>query len=234
MIFVPKIHTEYTIEREVIDGHRHYNIIQSDGTKLLFPSMTTILHQEEPEYITAWKANVGEKTAKSISQYATDAGTELHEFCENVLLRNSEKAKEILTTSSRMSKFYMKKILPYLKNINKVLATEEFLFSASVGVAGTVDGVVEYKGTLCILDFKTANMPRAVEDIESYYIQVAGYAAMWEFITGQKIDKGMILLVNSINVQEIPVDIPKYVDKFHALVEQYYISHPHLVRVDTR
>lgn len=233
MIFVPKIIDGYTIEREVVDGNRHYRI-KHDDSNYLFPSMTTILHQEEPEYITAWKNRVGEKVAYSVSKYATDAGTELHEYCENVLLRNLDRAKHLLATGERTSKFYMKKITPYLRNINKVLATEEFLFDSNVGVAGTVDGVVEYNGKLCILDFKTANMPRNIDDIESYYIQVAGYASMWKHITGETVNDGMILMVNSINVQEIPVNITKYVDKFHRLVDMYYETHPNLIRVDRR
>lgn len=226
MIFVPKLYNNYTIEREVVeDIGRHYRVTLDTGESHLLPSMTTILHQEEPEYITAWRNRVGEKTADSISRYATDAGTELHEFCENVLLRNAEKARYVLDNSERMSKFYMKKILPYLKKINKVYATEEFLFDLDIGIAGTVDGVVEYNGKICVLDFKTANMPRNPDDIENYYIQACGYSQLWKYLTGETINDIMILLVNSINVQEISVKSDMYYDKFIKTVENYYDKH---------
>lgn len=226
MIFVPKLIDNYTIDREVVEGiGRHYRIKLDDNSSYLLPSMTTVLHQEEPIYIKNWKKRVGSKVVYASSNIATEAGTALHLYCEHVLLRNLEEAKQVLNSADSLSKFYMKKITPYLRNVSKVYASEEFMFDLDIGIAGTVDAVCIYKGKLCILDFKTANMPRDINDIENYYIQCAGYASMWKYLTGERIDDIMILMVNQINVQEISENVNKYTDKFRRIVAEFHTKH---------
>lgn len=224
MIFVPKVIDGYTIHRQDVDNiGRHYNIKLKNGENYIFPSMTTILSDEEPEYITKWKKYVGEKRADIISRISTDAGTYLHEFCEYVMLRDLDKAKNLINTCpDRRAVFFMKKILPYLKKYKKVYASEEFLFSLKYKVAGTTDAVVVVDNIIFILDFKTSKSAKNKDSIHSYYIQVAGYSLMWEEITGQVVDDAIILLVNPYSVQEFIVNIQQYKEDFKKVVDDFY------------
>ena len=61
-------------EIKVIDGKRFY--VTPDGNN--YPSITTILAQQENLGIEAWKEKVGEKEAKRISKEAARIGTAVH------------------------------------------------------------------------------------------------------------------------------------------------------------
>lgn len=226
MIFVDKVIDNYTIRREDdVNGiGRHYYITLENGDKHIFPSMTTILAYEgEAEYITNWKKSIGSAHAYAKTKMATDAGTELHQFCEYVLLRDYDSAvKYCKNTKDRRAKLFMKKILPHLQKYKNVSATEEFLFSLKWGIAGTTDAVVVLDGVIYILDFKTSISAKSADSIEGYYIQVAGYSVMWEEITGQKVDDAIILLVNPYKVQEFVLKLDEYKQKFIEVVDGFY------------
>jgi genome maintenance exonuclease 1 len=73
-----------------------------------------------------------------------------------------------------------KSILPYLNNIDNIRMQEKYLYSDYLRLAGTVDCIAEYKGTLNVIDFKTASRPKQEEWIENYFVQAAAYAIMFE------------------------------------------------------
>lgn len=229
MIFVDKVVDDYKIERVDVEGiGRHYKIELKDGSKHLFPSMTTILSFEgDKDYIIAWKKRVGEALAYAKTKQATDAGTELHLFCEYIMLRQFDKAVNLhQTTKDRRAKFYMKKIAPYLKRFKKIFASEEFMFSLKYRIAGTTDAVVGLDdGLMYILDFKTASTMKSADSIVDYYIQVAGYAMMWEFITGIVVDDAIILMVTPYQVQEFTVSLVEYKKDFENLVNNFYAKY---------
>lgn len=230
MIFLPKIIDDYNITRYEVDGiGRHYLVTLSDGSKRLFPSMTTMLsYRGDPEYIKAWKKRIGSAHAYAISKNATDSGTELHLFAEYIMLRQFDEAMNLYkTTKNRFSKNYMKKLMPYLKQYKKVYASEEFTFSLKYKVAGTLDACVSYEdgGIIHILDFKTSSTKKNPDSIENYYIQISGYALMLEEITGVVVDNGIILMVGPYGVQEIPVNLTEYKSKFVELVDGFYAKY---------
>lgn len=227
MIFIKKIIDNYTIQRYSVSGiGRHYYITLEDGGKHIFPSMTTILSDEEPVFLKEWRKRVGTVQAERICRISTDAGTELHQFCEYIMLRDAENASKVFANSKdRRAKFFMKKILPYLKQYKTILASEEFLFSLKYRIAGTLDACVIVDGIIYILDFKTSKSAKAPEKIENYYIQIAGYAIMWEEITGQVVDFGKILLVNPYSVQQFDVSLLEYKEKFIEVVNNFYTKY---------
>ena len=67
-----------TINRETVDGKRHYCL--PDGTK--GPSVTTILDRTKPEEkrqaLANWKRRVGEAQAQQITTEAAGRGTRMH------------------------------------------------------------------------------------------------------------------------------------------------------------
>jgi genome maintenance exonuclease 1 len=75
------------------------------------------------------------------------------------------------------------------------MAQEVALFSHYLKVAGRADLVAYYDGVLSIIDFKTSKTVKTEKDIEDYFIQVSGYAAMFYERTGIAIKQGVVIMV---------------------------------------
>ena len=182
-------------EIKVIDGKRHY--VTPDGNS--YPSITTILSQQENLGIEAWKAKVGEKEAKRISKESMRIGTAVHQMAEfylsNYIIKLKDEDKKIVDTFNRL-RFL-------LGNINNIVGLEVPLCSDLLRVAGTTDCIAEYNGQLSIIDFKTSRRPKKEEWIDDYYMQTFAYKLMFEEMTGIEIQQIVILVacVESFDVQ---------------------------------
>ena len=182
-------------EIKVIDGKRFY--VTPDGKN--YPSITTILAQQENLGLEAWKAKVGEKEAKRISKESARIGTAVHQLAEyylsNVQVKLDKEEKKIIDTFNRL-RFL-------LGNINNIVGLEIPLFSDLLRVAGTTDCIAEYNGQLSIIDFKTSRKPKKAEWIDDYYMQTFAYKLMFEEMTGIEIQQIVILVActESFDVQ---------------------------------
>jgi len=182
-------------EIKVIDGKRFY--VTPDGNS--YPSITTILSQQENLGIEAWKAKVGEKEAKRISKESMRIGTAVHQMAEfylsNYIIKLKNEEKKIVDTFNRL-RFL-------LGNINNIVGVEIPLFSDLLRIAGTTDCIAEYNGELSVIDFKTSRRPKKEEWIDDYYMQTFAYKLMFEEMTGIEIKQVVILVacVDSFDVQ---------------------------------
>ena len=182
-------------EIKVIDGKRFY--VTPDGNN--YPSITTILAQQENLGLEAWKAKVGEKEARRISKESARIGTAVHQMAEfylsNYIIKLKDEDKKIVDTFNRL-RFL-------LGNINNIIGLEIPLFSDLLRVAGTTDCIAEYNGQLSIIDFKTSRKPQKEEWIDDYYMQTFAYKLMFEEMTGIEIQQIVILVacVESFDVQ---------------------------------
>ena len=182
-------------ERVEKDGNRYY--VTPDGNH--YPSITSILAQQENLGLEAWKAKVGEKESKRISQESARIGTAVHQMAEfylsNYIIKLKDEDKKIVDTFNRL-RFL-------LGNINNIVGLEIPLFSDLLRVAGTTDCIAEYNGQLSIIDFKTSRKPKKEEWIDDYYMQTFAYKLMFEEMTGIEIQQIVILVacVESFDVQ---------------------------------
>ena len=166
-------------ERVEKDGNRYY--VTPDGNH--YPSITSILAQQENLGLEAWKAKVGEKEARRISKESARIGTAVHQMAEfylsNYIIKLKDEDKKIVDTFNRL-RFL-------LGNINNIVGLEIPLFSDLLRVAGTTDCIAEYNGQLSIIDFKTSRKPKKEEWIDDYYMQTFAYKLMFEEMTGIEI-----------------------------------------------
>ena len=182
-------------ERVEKDGRRYY--VTPDGNH--YPSITSILAQQENLGLEVWKAKVGEKEAKRISQESAHIGTSVHQMAEfylsNYIIKLKDEDKRIVDTFNRL-RFL-------LGNINNIVGLEIPLFSDLLRVAGTCDCIAEYNGKLSVIDFKTSRKPKKEEWIDDYYMQTFAYKLMFEEMTGIEIKQIVILVacVDSFDVQ---------------------------------
>jgi len=177
------------------DGNRYY--VTPDGNH--YPSITSVLSQQENLGLEAWKAKVGEKEAKRISRESAHLGTAVHQLAEfylsNYIIKLENEDKKIVDTFNRL-RFL-------LGNINNIVGLEIPLFSDVLRVAGTCDCIAEYNGRLSVIDFKTSRRPKKEEWVDNYWMQTYFYKLAFEEMTGIEIKQVVILIacVDSFDVQ---------------------------------
>lgn len=156
-----------------------------------YPSITTVLSILSEDGIRAWRARVGEEEANKISRVAATRGTNVHAIIEKYLNNEEDYADGYLPNI--IGNF--KDVQPILDSkIGRIHAQEVPLYSNHLRVAGRVDCVGEFDGTLSIIDFKTSRKLKKKEWIDGYFIQAAAYAIMYEERTGTPITQLVILI----------------------------------------
>lgn len=156
----------------------------------LYPSVTTILGSLPNEHLDAWIQSVGKDTANKIARAAADRGTLVHDACEKYLL--GKEAKFSMFDLEARDMFI--RLKPHLDKFEEIHALESRLFSDKLRVAGTVDCITKINGIFYIVDFKTSSRFKSREEIDSYFLQGACYAAMFFEQTGIPIYKIRILM----------------------------------------
>ena len=213
------------ISATTTDGVRLYET--PEGNK--YPSITTILSVRNKSGLMEWRKRVGEKTANYIAGKAAARGTKVHHMCEDYL--NNENIDH-----------HQKDFLPWclftqlqksLTKIDNIHAQEAGLYSDKYKVAGRVDCIAEYKGTLSIIDFKTSTKERSEAWNENYYIQGSAYAEMFGERTGIEISQVVILVVTEDGtVQEFIKDKEEYLPMLKETVTEWSVQNETPIRVD--
>lgn len=156
-----------------------------------YPSVTTILdaYPKGPEYF-AWLKKVGEDS-DNIRDEAGRRGSTVH-----LLTEKYDAGEEVsLLNESGYVGYKMNEWAMFERYIEfrsrfpfEVIHTELNLISADLGMAGTLDRVIEMKGKRILLDIKTSN---AI--YPSYWLQLAAYRQL----LGEPINQVAILWLNA-------------------------------------
>ena len=189
---------------------------------VLYPSMTSVLSILSRDSIAKWKERVGEQKANAISRKGRFRGNQVHQMCENYLNNDESYINGELPDSIEL--FNVLKS-PLEKNLNRIYHIEAPLYSMELGVAGRADLIGEWMGVPVILDFKTSAKPKKEEWITSYYMQGAGYAKMYEEMTGIKIEHMLILVAVDSDipkVQYFPAAVKDWVDPLKDTIKRYH------------
>jgi len=200
------------------DGVRLYET--PEGNK--YPSITTVLSVRNKQGLMEWRKRVGDEVANHISRTAAARGTKVHHMCEDYLNNMESEWPEKF-------KEHKKNFLPWclfkqlrneaLCHINDIYAQEAGLYSDKYKVAGRVDCIAKYKGTLSIIDFKTSTKEKNDVWNENYYIQGSAYAEMFGERTGIEISQVVILVVTEDGtVQEFIKDKQEYLNRLSETI----------------
>jgi len=165
--------------------------VTPDGS--VYPSITTVLGLSKKQALLEWRKRVGEEEANRISHHACTRGNAIHDMVERYL-KNQDGIINENTLPHILSSW--KAIQPVLdKHIGKIYMQEFPLYSNHLTVAGRVDCIGEFDGKLSIIDFKTSTRRKIAEEIESYFMQEAAYAIMFEERTNIPITQLITLMV---------------------------------------
>lgn len=186
-----------------------------------YPSVTTVLGQTgDKSWLKEWREGMGEKRAAKETARCADRGEAVHQMAEDYL-NNNEKFKD---GHSKENVKLFNQLKMRLKHVNNIRAQEVPLYSDTLGIAGRVDCVGEYKGQLCIVDFKTSNNNKRIDMVYDYKLQCTAYALMWYDMTGEQIkDITILMAVEKGMVSEVFKDsINKYIKPLSDRIDAFY------------
>ena len=202
------------VKTKNVNRKRFY--VTPDG---IYPSITTVLNVRKREGLAEWRKRVGEDVANYIARTAATRGTKVHKMCED-FLNNEEVVKDNREFLPWCLFQQMKPVLE--QKLNNIYAQEAGLWSDKYKVAGRVDCIAEWDGVPSIIDFKTSRSERNDEYNESYYIQAAAYAEMFEERTGTPIEQIVILVVTEDGqIQEFVKKKHDYLPMLVETIEQF-------------
>ena len=209
-------------------GGRVYHTPQGDTV----PSVTTILGKMlSKEGLINWRNRIGDEEADRITQEACRIGSTMHETLEGYVsnyLRGrpnippaSEEDQVAYTLADNIRRFA-------LLDLDQVWGIEEAVFCDWL-YAGRTDLIGVYKGKSAIIDYKSSRMWKKPEWIEGYKLQIAAYNLCHQYMFGEGVETGVILIAirppNKNFLQQIILkqdDLRHYEEKWMRLVEQYY------------
>jgi ATP-dependent exoDNAse (exonuclease V) beta subunit len=174
----------------------------------VYPSVTTILAPHSAEGIQKWRKRVGDEEADRISLQARTRGTMVHLIAEKYL-----KQEDISTELASLDKLNLrnfKKFKGLLDRISGVRFLEHPLYSDRIRIAGRVDCIADFDGTLSIIDFKTSRRRKVLSYIESYFMQGTAYALMAEERLNLVIRNIAILISVDADTPQVFTGKPKY------------------------
>lgn len=208
----------YDLETLNTDAGRRY--VTPEGKH--YPSITTVLSKNKSDSLLEWRKRIGEEEANKISRLAANRGTNLHNAFEKYLL--NEMTEFQLKTMMPNIKALFRQMRPFLdQNLGKVYCLEQALYSDEYSIAGRVDCIAEWNGTLSVIDFKTSTKEKSEDFIQNYFVQCTAYSLMFEERTNIPIDQIVVLICTEEEIPQIFVKNKyNYVSKFKDIVDEYF------------
>ena len=212
----------YMTGKQITDPDTGKRVYEISSYRL--PSVTTILGAtKNTEFLTKWKAKVGEEQAERIKNVSSARGTSMHKFLESFI---TDVGYDDLTELGQAA-------LPMAKKIMEIgLAPVEEYYGSEVTLhypglyAGQTDLICNHNGMETVVDFKQANRPKKKEWIEDYYLQIAAYAMAHDYVYGSEIKQGVIMVCTpDLYYQEFKVEGPELRRSKHAFLKRLDMYH---------
>ncbi|XP_007238574.3 mitochondrial genome maintenance exonuclease 1 [Astyanax mexicanus] len=146
------------------------------------PSVTRILQNtmspSQLFYLERWKrrkiAELGEEGFREYSQNLFRQGKLFHAAIESFLTQKSSPKEEVETPDEVSG--YLESIGHVLEDVTGVRAIESAVEHHTLRYLGIVDCVAMYKGSLCVIDWKTSERPKpSLHNTYDNPLQVAAY-----------------------------------------------------------
>ena len=237
------------IVRESYPWGRAYVVTREDDSRLVFPSVTTVLKLITEPKFRPLREKFGEARWQKILDDASFRGTVMHNMLEHFLLEyaESKSVEKSLTTAQNIAKdeeasspdklslikrgrdlfwnFYHEE---FWSGIKEVLHNELFLWTDfRGGWAGATDFIyLDLNDLTVVIDFKSSSSPKDEEDILSYKCQISAYMFAYAERYGVIPDRGEIWIANekTSKLQRFIVtkdEFKTYLRKFLELLAEF-------------
>jgi len=203
------------LEEVKVNGQRYYKV-EDD----LFPSVTTILSIQNNEGLQKWRERIGEEVANFESRRAAKRGNGFHKICETYLNNQdiSDHRKNVLSYG------LFNLVKNEIERIDNIHGLETTLHSKQYKIAGRTDCIAEFDGMLSVIDFKSANRPRAEDLLEKHSIQETAYAIMWEELTNVPIEQIVTIVACENGDSQTVINKPTFfVKKLEECINEFRI-----------
>ena len=202
------------LESRTLDHGRFY---KTDSGWL--PSVTTVVSHNTKKGILEWESRVGFTEAERIRRAASWRGTKYHSIVERYLKNELEEA----TQSEGLPTYLFRAARQDLNRISNIHALEAPLHSTRLGIAGRVDCIAEFDGSLAIIDFKTTTKLKKEAHLEKFFVQEAAYAYMYYEMTGVEVDKLVTISVAEEMTTQVVEKYDKipYMNTLIDLIQEY-------------
>lgn len=180
------------VKRKNIDGKRLY---VRDGETVGYPSVTTITSTEKKsrKALHEWRKRVGSEEANRVARQASARGTGCHKLIESYIL-----GEEVDKSNPFQYEMFMRLRDIADNHLGEIYCIEGKMVSDHLRVGGTVDLVAQFNNRVSVVDWKTSRRKKDAEKIETYFMQKAAYAVMFEETTGIPVDR----LVTAITTED--------------------------------
>lgn len=159
-----------------------------------YPSVTSILSATKPQKdrmaLQQWRKRIGAKQAQQITNNASRRGISVHVAIKQYL-QQKEIAEEVIDNP------YWHSIKPVLDEVEQVHLVESAIYHSLYRYGGCFDCLGEWKGKLCVFDWKTASKPKKTEWITDYFLQVTAYIKAINYLYNVEIEQGIIAIALS-------------------------------------
>ncbi|XP_051946631.1 mitochondrial genome maintenance exonuclease 1-like [Xyrauchen texanus] len=176
MLNQAKVHSEY------VPGSLARVNLQKDSNKPSMPSVTRILQKTMPSeqafYLERWKrrmiAELGEEGFKEYSLGIFKQGKLFHAAIEVTFIQETPSKEEAEWPEGVAG--YLESVSHVLNDITEVRAIESAVHHLTLQYLGIVDCVAHYRGSLCVIDWKTSEKPKPfLHNTYDNPLQVAAY-----------------------------------------------------------
>ena len=174
------------IKVQEVFGRRFY--ITPQGNR--YPSITTVLGAKDKPWLNDWRESLGEEKANKEMRRTAQRGTAVHTMIEKYL--HNDTVPQQGHNIDHVGEF--NSIRLRLNPINNLRTLEIPLYSDALKVAGRVDCIAEYDGTLSVVDFKTSTNFKSHDMIHDYFLQATAYALMFNELYEEWIDDIVIVM----------------------------------------
>lgn len=194
-----------------------------DGESKAYPSITTVLGSLSKHAIMEWRKRVGEEEANRISRKACSKGTKIHSLVE-AHINNEQVNLENEMYHIQQGFGAIRKVLD--ERLSTVCVQESAMYSDYLRIAGRVDCIGVFDNRLSVIDFKTSSKVKERDDIQSYFMQEAAYAIMFEELTKKPIVQLVtIMAVDGMsNALVFKEHRDAWTEKLITTIKNYYIN----------
>jgi hypothetical protein len=187
--------------------------------------VTTILGAtKNTEFLTKWKAKVGEAERRAESRMYLVHGGPVCINSSNHYITGV--GYDDLTELGQAARPMAQKIMEIgLAPVEEYYGSEVTLHYPGL-YAGQTDLICNHNGMETVVDFKQANRPKKKEWIEDYYLQIAAYAMAHDYVYGSEIKQGVIMVCTpDLYYQEFKVEGPELRRWKHAFLKRLDMYH---------
>lgn len=209
-----------TLKQQNLSIGRVYSVLTGKHAGQVFPSITRILAAKPKPHLIAWRERLGPVEAAKQSARASAQGANVHKLAECYLGN-----EELPSYGPNVTELWQH-LHPWLTtNITSVIVQEQDVYSHLLKVGGRLDLLARLLKDAAVVDIKTSKGEKREDWIRDYFLQGTFYACAVYELTGIKVKKIVLPVVNPNGLQVFEAPAMKHFDELKSRIDEFYRSY---------